>query len=261
MRLRQAHILIRMSHTAGIHSACSSRLPSSRARKIIDGQSLVVHRRFASRTRSLHPGRILRRLCHHIDPVARVPPTSPASRIHSTRCGRSFFPTPRRTQPPHARPPPQGHSLPHRLQPRRPLTRRTTATSSPMRDVVCRGIARRDPMPRRMAQMRRIRLRPRRSACTHQSKPHHNAQHHSLRRSAKELLRACADFRLSMAPLRHHHHKFLKVAAKPPSLFRLSLSPAAAIVATRMPVPKHNHNWHLRTTIFPLGESAPVTLH
>jgi hypothetical protein len=75
----------------------------------------------------------------------------------------------------------------------------------PMRNEMCRSVPRRHP-----PAVRRIRLR---QHFTHRAKHrerHHDAPHRDPHRCARSRLRACAGFRLSVAPLLHHHHKFLR---------------------------------------------------
>ena len=75
-----------------------------------------------------------------------------------------------------------------------------------------------------MACVQRMRLRLCQTASAEHRDAHHNAQRCHKRCSARDLPRARVVFPLGGAPLRHHHHKLYKVAAKPPSLFRLSSS-------------------------------------
>jgi hypothetical protein len=72
-----------------------------------------------------------------------------------------------------------------------------------MRDEVRSGVARRDA-----ATVRRIRLRQRFTDRAKHRERHHDAPHGNPHCCARSRIRACAGFRLSVAPLRHHHHKF-----------------------------------------------------
>jgi hypothetical protein len=162
---------------------------------------------------------ILWRLCHNIDPLTVAAAAPPASHTHPTQCR---LPAARRSPLPRAVPA-GGHSLSHRLKPRRPtahstiafhciLVRRNpsgmSACHAPASSRVMRYVVRGRVAGSDVARVRGIRLRCCCSACTEHRRTQSNAQHHYKRRSAKKPLRACAVFRLSMGPLRHHHHKF-----------------------------------------------------
>jgi hypothetical protein len=105
---------------------------------------------------------------------------------------------------------------PHRLKPRRLSVRRSASIRKAagrccfggfgvMCDKVRRRIALRDT-----AGMRSICLCVRLRACTHPRKSHSEPQQRDSHRGAHNVLCAYAGFRLSVAPLRHHHHKFLR---------------------------------------------------
>jgi hypothetical protein len=197
-------------------------LRTRRTRKIIYSQTLI-----ARRSSGLHVGCfscrwILWCLCHHIDPPTVAALATSASRTHPTQCRRRSLPAARRSPFPRGAPA-GGRSLSRRLKPRRPtayptiafrciLVRRDpsdmSACRAPTSSRATRYVVRGRVAGSDVARVRGIRLRCCRSACTEHRRAQSNAQHHCKHRSAKKLLRACAVFRLSMGPLRHHHHKF-----------------------------------------------------
>lgn len=65
------------------------------------------------------------------------------------------------------------------------------------------------------------------AACNEQRENQRKPQRFRERHSARGSLRARVVLRLAEPPLRHHHHNLYKVAAKPPSLFRVSSSTSA----------------------------------
>jgi len=73
-----------------------------------------------------------------------------------------------------------------------------------VRYKMCGSVAWRDP-----PGVRRIRLRQRRTHHAEHRERQHDAPHRNPYRCARSRVPACAGFRLSVAPLRHHHHKFL----------------------------------------------------
>jgi hypothetical protein len=168
--------------------------------------------------------RILRHLCHHIDPVAGAPATTPASRIRPTRFSRWLAPAASLAPFPRVCPP-GGDRLARGLEPRRspprsqstlrldlircgPDSMNACVIFGPMRYIVSSGVASCYPTRAGVPHMRCVRLGSCQSSCTQYGNTHHDAQHHSKRRVARKPLRTHAVFRLSMAPLRHYHHKF-----------------------------------------------------
>jgi hypothetical protein len=94
---------------------------------------------------------------------------------------------------------------PGRCRSSRTDTGRTCASLCAMRYEVRGGVAGSDP-----ASVRRIRLRQRLTDRAEHRESDHHAPHGNPYRCARSLRRACAVIRWSMAPLRHHHHKFLR---------------------------------------------------
>jgi hypothetical protein len=106
--------------------------------------------------------------------------------------------------------------------PARMRARSVSAASCVMRLYVI-GIARSGYV----AHAQRMRLRLCQTASTEHRDTQCKAQRYHDRRSARDSLRARVVLPLAEPPLRHHHHKLYKVAAKPPSLLRLSSSPSS----------------------------------
>jgi hypothetical protein len=144
-----------------------------------------------------------------------------AVRAYPTHCRRTMFLAACLSPFPSACPA-VGSILWHRLRPRRATAHPTTAyrcnligrspsgmgacASSCVMRYVVRGCVARS----RMARVRSVRLRQRHSAQAEHRDTEHNAQHCYERCSARDVPRACAAVPLSVAPLRHHHHKFLR---------------------------------------------------
>jgi len=220
---RHAHIFAWMGHAAGISSA-GRRVCTGCANKVIGRQGRLGRRIGSVRVRP----------CDNVHTVAPTTAAHPMHRARSRLSVPSGMPLP-------AARPARGSSLSHGLKFRgtaalawNNVRRRTSTTNtsrtcaSAMRYKVRGSVAGRDP-----SSVRRIRLR---QHLTHQAEhreSHHYAPHGNPHRCARSLVRACALFRLSVAPLRHHHHKFLGGREAAELLQPIPKHPAA-IVPMRM---------------------------
>jgi hypothetical protein len=211
------------------------------ANKIIDGQNCPGRRISSVRVR-------LSDNVHTVAVMASL--AAPTTSAHSMHGGRSWLRVPCGTPLPRVRLTRRGR-LSHRLQPGGPPngppatlngnlardrssttnTARTRACLRAMRYEVRGGVARRDP-----PSVRRIGLRQRLADRAEHCERQHYAPHRDPHRCARNLLRACALFRLSVAPLRHHHHKFLR-GREAAELLQPIRNPLAAIVPIRMLTP------------------------
>ena len=124
---------------------------------------------------------------------------TPTATRHSMHGRRGRLCAPRRTPLSCARLP-RRHRFLYQLS-----LRSATARPCAMRYEVRGGVARRDP-----ASVRRIRLRYRFADRAEHHEGDHYAPHGNPHRCARSRVRACAVFRWSVAPLRHHHFKFLR---------------------------------------------------
>ena len=208
------------------------------ADKIIDGKNRASRR----------ISRVRLRLSDNVHTFAAMASfTVPTMSAHSMHGVRSWLHVPRRTPLPRVRLTRRGR-LSHWLQPGRTpngaptafngnLVRDRSSTANTPRTRMClramgyevRGVvARRDP-----PSVRRIGLRQRFADRAEHCESQHNAPHRNPYRGTRNLLRACALFRLSVAPLHHHHHKFLggREAAEP---LQAIPNPLPAVVPIRM---------------------------
>ena len=245
MRPCQAHILIRLRHSAGIDSTCRPCAHTGRAHKVIDRQRLVRNRGGCGRNRlhvrgfvsrcsagcSTH-GLVAGSLCHDVvlltiaaPSAVSVPCAHPMQRRWTTRiplCGVS----------------------------RRCRLCRTAAGLIMFSGCRFVGSAAANAVSMRahglgawscsvsrcaigvvrsshLAHAQRMRCRHRQTARKEHREAQRKAQHSHDCPSARGSLRARVVLSLAEPPLRHHHHNLYKVAAKPPSLFRLSSSTSA----------------------------------
>jgi len=199
-----------MRHAVGITSS-SRRVCTGCISKIIDGQSRLNRR--ISRVRFCP--------CNNVQTLTTSASLAPpATAAHPTHGGRLRVPC--RTPLPGARPA-RGGRLSHRLKSRGSAARPPTALNgnpvrcrsfrtdtsrtcaSAMRYEVRSGVAGRDP-----TCVRRVRLRHRFADRAEHRESDHYAPHGNPHRCARSLIRPCAVFRWSVAPLRHHHFKFLR---------------------------------------------------
>jgi len=200
------HTLVWLRHAAGIHAA-----RTRRTCKIAHGQGGITGCICGLRLSAS-------RLCDNLRLVAAMPMRAPLlTAVCATHGGQSCRSRVRRT------PLPSVHSLlsnglSHQLSLcRSPCTATACAgdprgrNSSSMRRScvstrVMRHRVRADGSRRGAASVRRIRFRRRLADRERQQQ----AQQGDPSCNARKLPCACADFRLSGAPLRHHHHKFLR---------------------------------------------------
>jgi len=189
-------------------------------------------------------------------------PTTPAHTMHG---GRSRLRVPCGTPLPRVRLT-RGGRLSHRLQPcgtpNRPPTalntnlvrgRPSAANTISTRACFCAmgyevrgGVAGRDP-----PSMRRICLRQRLTDRAKHRERDQYAPHGNPHRRARSLIRACAVFRWSVAPLRHHHFKFLRRPRSRRASSAYPQAPRRDSTDSDARQANHHHTCYLENAIFP----------
>ena len=172
------------------------RVTRVRVRPCNNVHTVAASMSFATRTtaaRSMHGWR--RRLLVACEmSLARSPPARGGRRFHWLKFRGSA-----------ARPPTALNGNPVRRRSSGTGTGRTCAAFCMMRYEVRSGVAGRDA-----SSMRRIGLRQCLTDRAEHRERYHYAPHGNPHRCARSLRRACAVFRWDVAPLRHHHFKFLR---------------------------------------------------